>query len=161
LYKARWNYGIIVSPYFRHVLLSTTFYHPLHPKKKRCAKTRIPFLLSARDGRHSVAIKKPTIKNKKRRKTMINTKQYEPSQKVNKKKISNFELAQMSKRVINSTLKYRIGQLSSAFDAVFLFFSKILARHEIAMSESREFLFMFNLFSPVTGIPVACCGECQ
>ena len=46
---------------------------------------------------------------------MINTKQYESSQKVNKKKISNFELAQMSKRVINSTLKDRIPNIQTPF----------------------------------------------
>lgn len=46
---------------------------------------------------------------------MINTKQYEPSQKVNKKKISNFELAQMSKRVINPTLKDRIPNIQTPF----------------------------------------------
>ena len=46
---------------------------------------------------------------------MIKTKQYEPSQKVNKKKLGNFELAQLSKRVINSTLKDRIPNIQTPF----------------------------------------------
>lgn len=46
---------------------------------------------------------------------MIKAKQYEPSQNVNRKKISNYELAQLSKRVIDATLKDRIPTIQHPF----------------------------------------------
>ena len=47
---------------------------------------------------------------------MIKTKQqYESSQQVTKKNLNNYELAQLSKRVINATLKDRIPNIQQSY----------------------------------------------
>ena len=108
---------VIFSPYFRHFLLATTFYRRLLLKQKRALKRAFPFsVLEASSGVHFVAIKKPKIKKtKKEKKTMIKQKQHEVLPKENKKNLSNFGLAQLSKRVIDATLKDRVPAIQQSF----------------------------------------------